>query len=263
MELNYKYLGEGAPLIILHGLFGTLDNWQSLGKKLAEQYSVYLIDQRNHGRSPHVPVHDYPALAEDVCALMVEQGLPSASLLGHSMGGKVAMEFALQYPEMTDKLIVVDIAPKQYAGGHEHIFQALMAVDVRAIGDRAEAEAILGRFIEDKGTLQFLLKNLSRHKDGHFEWKMNLPVLYRYYQEIMGPPVARGYFPGDTLFVRGGRSNYILDSDWPHIHAYFPNAQLLTIPEAGHWVHADAPDALLSAVFTFLGGDLVDGVIRG
>lgn len=263
MELNYKHLGEGAPLIILHGLFGTLDNWQSIGKKLAEQFSVYLIDQRNHGRSPHVPVHDYPALAEDVCTFMAEQGLPSANLLGHSMGGKVAMEFSLQYPEMTDKLIVVDIAPKQYTGGHEHIFQALMALDLSAIDERGEAEAALGRFIEEKGTLQFLLKNLSRNKDGHFEWKMNLPVLYRYYQEIMGPPVARGYFPGDTLFVRGGRSDYILDSDWPHMHACFPNAKLLTIPGAGHWVHADAPEALFVAVEAFLNGNTVPAAIIG
>jgi len=262
MELNYKHLGKGAPLIILHGLFGTLDNWQSVGKKLAEQFSVFLIDQRNHGRSPHVPVHDYPALAEDVCAFMVEQGLPSASLLGHSMGGKVAMEFALQYPEMTDKLIVVDIAPKQYAGGHESIFQALMAVDLRAIGDRAEAEAVLGRFIEDKGTLQFLLKNLSRHRDGYFEWKMNLPVLYQYYQKIMGPPVARGYFAGDALFIRGGQSDYILDADWSEIHAHFPNARLLTVPEAGHWVHADAPEALFAAVEAFLNENTVSAVIK-
>ena len=263
MELNYKHLGNGAPLVILHGLFGTMDNWQSLGKKLAEEYSVYLVDQRNHGRSPHVPVHDYVSLAEDIVDFMVERGLPSATLLGHSMGGKVAMEFALQYPEMMEKLIVVDIAPKQYSGGHERIFQALLVLDLHTIEDRSEAEAVLGRFIEDKGTLQFLLKNLSRHKDGHFEWKMNLPVLHRYYPEIMGPPVARGYFAGETLFIRGGNSDYVLDSDWPDIHAYFPNAQLLTIPGAGHWVHADAPEELLSAVHTFLKGEPVPGAIRG
>lgn len=262
MDLHYKHFGQGPPLIILHGLFGTLDNWQTLGKKLAEQFSVFLIDQRNHGRSPHVAAHDYPSLAEDLCTFMVERGLPSASLLGHSMGGKVAMEFALQYPEMTDKLIVVDISPKQYSGGHELIFKALMALDLYSISDRGEAEEQLGNYIKDRGTLQFLLKNLSRHKEGYFEWKMNLPVLYQYYQEIMGPPIARGYFPGEALFIRGGRSDYVLDSDFQTIHTYFPNARILTIPEAGHWVHADAPEELFSAVTAFLSDESIVGDIR-
>lgn len=252
MKLNYKKLGQGEPLIILHGLFGTLDNWQTLGRKLAERYTVFLLDQRNHGRSAHLPVHDYPSMAEDLHAFMEQHDLYQAHILGHSMGGKTAMEFALQYPDMVDKLIIVDIAPKQYEGGHEDIFKALLAVDLNALRDRQEAEAVLRQFISEEGVLQFLLKNLSRHKDGHFEWKMNLQVLHQHYDDILAPPVARSYFIGETLFIRGGKSRYILDSDMHLIHTYFPNARLATIPNAGHWVHAEAPEELLEEVQQFL-----------
>lgn len=253
MHLNYKTMGQGAPLIILHGLFGTLDNWQTLGKYLSEHFTVFLIDQRNHGRSPHVEHQDYPSMAADLHAFMEQQGIYTSHLLGHSMGGKTVMEFALEYPDQVDKLIVVDIAPKTYSGGHDQIFKALFAVDLQAIHSRQEAEAILRSYIPEDGVIQFLLKNLSRDKTGGFEWKMNLPVLHQYYPEILAAPVAKGYFTGETLFIRGGKSDYIQDADLPAVRSYFPNFKLETVPNAGHWVHAEAPEALLKLVQEFLG----------
>lgn len=253
MHLNYKTMGQGAPLIILHGLFGTLDNWQTLGKYLSEHFTVFLIDQRNHGRSPHVEHQDYPSMAADLHAFMEQQGIYTSHLLGHSMGGKTVMEFALEYPDQVDKLIVVDIAPKTYSGGHDQIFKALFAVDLQAIHSRQEAETILRSYIPEDGVIQFLLKNLSRDKTGGFEWKMNLPVLHQYYPEILAAPVAKGYFTGETLFIRGGKSDYIQDADLPAVRSYFPNFKLETVPNAGHWVHAEAPEALLKLVQEFLG----------
>lgn len=254
IDLNYKVMGQGAPLIVLHGLFGTLDNWQTIGKYLAEAYTVFLVDQRNHGRSPHLPYQDYPSMAEDLHRFMEQQGVYSSNLLGHSMGGKTAMEFALEYPDQVDKLIIVDIAPKAYPPGHDQIFEALLAIDLSTLPSRPAAEEILRGFIQEDGVIQFLLKNLSRTKEGGFEWKMNLPVLYRCYPELLSAPKAQGYFSGETLFVRGGKSDYVLDSDLPAIRAHFPNYQLETIPQAGHWVHADAPADLLKLVLDFLRG---------
>jgi pimeloyl-ACP methyl ester carboxylesterase len=183
---------------------------------------------------------------------MEQQGVYSSNLLGHSMGGKTAMEFALEYPDQVDKLIIVDIAPKAYPPGHDQIFEALLAIDLNTLSSRQAAEEILRGFIQEDGVIQFLLKNLSRTKEGGFEWKMNLPVLYRCYPELLSAPKAQGYFSGETLFVRGGKSDYVLDSDLPAIRAHFPNYQLETIPQAGHWVHADAPAALLKLVLDFL-----------
>lgn len=252
IDLNYKVMGQGEPLIILHGLFGTLDNWQTLGRYLSEAYTVFLVDQRNHGRSPHLPHQDYPSMAEDLHRFMEQQGVYRSNLLGHSMGGKTAMEFALEYPEQVDKLIVVDMAPKEYPRGHDQVFEALLAIDLSILSSRQAAEEILRGFIREEGVVQFLLKNLSRAKGGGFEWKMNLPVLYRCYPELLSAPKAQGYFSGETLFVRGGKSDYVLDSDLPAIRAHFPNYQLETIPQAGHWVHADAPADLLKLVLDFL-----------
>lgn len=246
-------MGQGAPLIILHGLFGTSDNWQTLGRRWAEHYTVFMLDQRNHGRSSHLPVHDYPSLAADVHTFMEQQGIYQTHLLGHSMGGKTAMEFALEFPDQVDKLIVVDIAPKTYEGGHDRIFEALAAIHLDQLQTRQEAEQILRRYIPEDGIIQFLLKNLSRTREGHFEWKMNLPVLREWYPAILAAPTATGYFTGDTLFVRGAHSDYILDSDLPEIRRYFPNFRLETVPEAGHWVHAEAPDLLSELVLRFLG----------
>lgn len=253
MELNYKTYGQGEPLLILHGLFGTLDNWQTIAKKLADYYTVYVPDLRNHGRSPHLPDMDYPVMAEDLKAFMEAHWMFKAHLIGHSMGGKVAMQFALHYPDMTDKLIVVDIAPKAYAGGHDEIFDALQALDLNTISEREDADAFLETRIPDKGVRQFLMKNLTRNKAGGYEWKMNLPALVAHYSDILAP-VDGDAFDGPTLFLRGELSNYVLDSDLPDIRKLFPNAELETVKGAGHWVHADQPVGLLEQVMGYLKG---------
>ncbi|MEZ5041098.1 MAG: alpha/beta fold hydrolase [Saprospiraceae bacterium] len=254
MQLNFKTFGEGHPLIILHGLFGTLDNWQTLAKQLSDSFMVYIIDQRNHGRSPHVDQIDYPSMANDLREFMEANWIYEAHLLGHSMGGKTAMQFAVDFPEMVNKLVVVDIAPKTYEAGHDAIFQALMSIDLSAIDNRTAAEEAFLQLITDKGITQFLLKNLSRNKEtGGYQWKMNLPVIYRDYPKIIAGLTSHDTFAGDTLFIRGGNSDYILDSDESEIKKYFPTAEIKTVAGAGHWVHAEAPGELLAMLRMFLG----------
>ncbi|GJM31599.1 MAG: alpha/beta hydrolase [Saprospiraceae bacterium] len=252
MDLNFKEFGQGDPIIILHGMFGTLDNWQTIGKQLAEHYTVFLIDQRNHGRSPHTDSINYPALAEDLGAFMEAHWIYKTHLIGHSMGGKTAMQFATSYPDLVDKLVVVDIAPKQYEGGHREIIDALLALNPDNIQSRQEADTFMESRIEDFGVRQFLLKNLTRTKAGNYRWKMNLDVINQHYADILAPGIGPDVFEGQALFLRGEKSNYILDEDWPDILSHFPNAQLQTVPKAGHWVHAEAPEVLLAAVTDFL-----------
>lgn len=252
MELNHKTFGQGPPLIILHGLFGTLDNWQTLAKRWAEHYTVFIIDQRNHGRSPHLGAHSYPLMAEDLKAFMEANWMYEANLLGHSMGGKTVMQFATHYPEMVDKMVVVDIGPKPYVGGHEAIIKALNALDLNQIEDRKQADATLATDIPDFGVRQFLLKNLTREKSGGYRWKMNLPVLTRDYTAILENISPAETYEGPSLFVRGEKSNYIQDGDLPLLQSHFPSAELITILNAGHWVHAEQPIALFEAVSNFL-----------
>jgi esterase len=253
LALNNKTFGQGDPLIILHGLFGTLDNWQTLGRQISEQYMVYLIDQRNHGRSPHTDAMDYEMMANDLHYFLEDNWIFRANILGHSMGGKTAMQFALQYPDMVNKLIIVDIAPKEYVGGHQPIFDALFSLDLNNIEARKEADLQLQQQVKDYGVRQFLLKNLARDKaSGGFRWKMNLPVIYKHYQDILAPPELISPFEGKVLFIRGGRSGYIADEDFMEIYYWFPNARIETIPKAGHWVHAEAPNLLLNMVMDFL-----------
>ncbi len=252
MQLNHKTFGQGPPLLILHGLFGTLDNWQTLGKRWAEHYTVVLIDQRNHGRSPHLDAHSYPLMAEDLKAFMEANWMYEATLLGHSMGGKTVMQLATTYPDMVEKMVVVDIGPKSYPGGHELIIQALNDLPLAKINDRKEADAFLAERIDDFGVRQFLLKNLTREKSGGYRWKMNLPVLTRDYEAILQNVEAEEIYDGPSLFVRGGKSNYVQDEDLTTIHEHFPAANLVTIPNAGHWVHAEQPQALFDVVSSFL-----------
>lgn len=253
MQLNYKELGQGEPLIILHGLFGTLDNWASLGKKLAEHFLVYLIDQRNHGRSPHAPVHDYPSMAEDVREFMDQHWMhDGAYVMGHSMGGKTAMQLALTYPELVKKLVVVDIAPKRYAPNHEAIFHALFNLKPETLAERSEAEQKLAQYIVQADIRQFLMKNLTRRPEGGFEFKMNLPVIYQHYDKILAEIDADQPYEGPVLFIRGGRSEYILPEDEQNIKELFPKAIIKTIDNAGHWVHAEQPEALYKEVLNFL-----------
>ncbi len=255
MELNYKMMGQGEPLLVLHGLFGMLDNWQTLGRRFAEHYLVYLLDQRNHGRSPHAASMSYPEMAEDLHEFMTANWIHEAAILGHSMGGKTAMQLALQYPDTVSRLIVVDMAPRAYPGGHEFIFEALRELDLSAVEDRVEADAQLARRIPQRGIRQFLLKNLARTNGEGYRWKMNLPVIYDDYEQVLAPLQSDRPYEGPALFIRGGKSGYVRDADWPDILELFPNARLETVAGAGHWVHAEAPDALFRLVHDFLRKD--------
>lgn len=253
MQLNYKSYGEGFPLVILHGLFGNLDNWQTLARKWAEHYRVILVDLRNHGRSPHADEMTYPLMAHDLAAFLEEQAVDRCHLLGHSMGGKVAMQAALTYPALVEKLVVVDMAPRQYGRGHDDVFAALNALEPGDLEDRREADEHMKPYMEDAGVRMFLLKNLARDGEEGFRWRMNLEVLHRDYENLIAPVGTLGqHFPGPALFVRGGKSGYVRDDDWAGITDYFPQAELATVAGAGHWVHAERPAELRDLVRDFL-----------
>lgn len=249
--MYYREFGQGAPIVILHGLFGFSDNWQTIAKGLAEHHLVITPDLRNHGRSPHLPTHTYPQMADDLKAFLEEHWIFSTDLVGHSMGGKVAMQFALHHPDMVNKLVVVDIAPGQAPDNHSDIFRSLFDLDLSQISTRQEADAFLAARIPDFGTRQFLLKNITRHTDGTFTWKMNLPVLWQEYPSILAA-VDGEPFNKPALFIRGSRSGYIKDADFSFIHALFPQADIKTVENAGHWVHADQPETLLQMLRAFL-----------
>ena len=251
-ELYAREFGSGPPIVILHGLFGFSDNWQTIAKGLAEHHLVVTPDLRNHGRSPHVPEHSYPLMAEDVQAFMEAHWMFHAAIIGHSMGGKVAMQLALSHPDTVEKLVVIDMEPQQAEDNHSAIFQALLGMDLSKMTTRTEAETYLSHHISDLGTRQFLLKNITREDDGTFSWKMNLPVLWKHYADILAP-VTGEPFDKPTLFVRGSRSNYIRESELPWIKTLFPQAEIVTIEGAGHWVHADRPAELLAVLKAFLG----------
>ncbi|MCA6078389.1 alpha/beta fold hydrolase [Fulvivirga sedimenti] len=252
MELNYKKLGEGKPLIILHGLFGTLDNWMTLGKSLAEHYQVYLVDQRNHGLSPHSDRFNYDVMADDLAEFIEMHRIERPSIIGHSMGGKTAMTFALRHPDMWDHLVVVDIAPKVYPVHHQQIIDALKSLPVESITSRNEADEMLSRDITDFGQRQFLLKNLQRKKEGGFEWKMNLEVIEKNIEDIGRGMEDRLTTEKKVMFVRGAKSHYVKDEDYILINQLFPTARIETIAGAGHWVHAEKPEELLDLLMDFL-----------
>jgi len=252
-QLFSREFGVGAPILILHGLFGFSDNWQTIAKSLAETYLVVTPDLRNHGRSPHLPTHTYPEMVEDIRLFMEEKWMFHAAVIGHSMGGKVAMQLALTHPDMVEKLVVVDMEPGLAVDNHSGIIEALLGLDLSKIMERSEAEAYLVERIPDFGTRQFLLKNITREEDGTFSWKMNLQVLWKHFPDILAA-VTGEPFTKPTLFVRGSRSNYVKDSEWENVKILFPNAQLVTIEDAGHWVHADKPKELLEVFRAFLKG---------
>lgn len=253
MQLNYKVFGEGDPVLILHGMFGTLDNWQTIAKKLAKHFMVFIIDLRNHGRSPHSDEFNYAIMANDVREFMESNWIYEAYVVGHSMGGKVAMQLASENPDMVQKLVLVDIAPKVYVGNHQSIFEALFSLDLDQLESRKEADELLQEKIDSYGVRQFILKNLSINKETQgYEWKMNLPVIYAAYQEVLGKGDLSTPFENPTLFIKGAQSDYILPEEFESYKEYFPNASLKTIEKAGHWVHAEQPKLFLEVLTNFL-----------
>lgn len=252
MKLYHREIGEGKPLIILHGLFGSSDNWMSIAKELEGHFKMYLVDQRNHGQSPHSDEFNYTAMANDLNEFIEEHGIENPSILGHSMGGKTAMNFAINHADKWDKLIVVDIAPRAYPVHHDTILKGLKSIDVDNLKSRGEADKQLAEYVKDMGTRQFLLKNLARKSDGGFEWKINLPVIDKKI-EAMGEGIEQQLaIEKDVLFIRGEKSDYIQDRDNILIVQLFPNSEVKTVKNAGHWVHAEQPKALLEMVTEFL-----------
>ncbi|MEJ2584364.1 MAG: alpha/beta fold hydrolase [Robiginitalea sp.] len=254
MELMHaNVLGKGTPLLILHGFLGMSDNWKTLGKKYAQKgYEVHLLDQRNHGRSFWSEAFDYPVLAEDLLHYMDERQIESGLLIGHSMGGKTAMQFACTHPERVAKLIVADIAPKRYPPHHEHILSALEALPLESLESRTEADEALSEHIENWGIRQFLLKNLYWVEPGRLGLRINLEVLKHRMEEIGAALPEGSTYEGPVLFLRGGKSGYVTRGDLPLIHRHFPNANLETLEGAGHWLHAEKPDAFLQASLKFM-----------
>ena len=251
MKLFYRTEGEGRPLLILHGVFGTADNWVTLAKQFGKYRKVYLIDQRNHGMSPHDPEFTYDAMVNDIRLFLMAHDIIKPDILGHSMGGKVAMFFAVKYPDLLNKLIVIDIAPKFYPIHHDVILEGLKAIDIENITTRQEADDELAEYVEDFGIRQFLLKNLKRTHSG-FIWKMNLDVIYDNIANVGKGLLADDRFNHETLFVRGALSHYILDEDIEDIKKHFPKNELITIHGASHWVHAEKPDELSTVIEEFL-----------
>ena len=251
MKLHHRIIGEGKPLIVLHGLFGNSDNWQTHAKKLADYFQVILVDQRNHGHSDWTEAFNYDLLAADLLELMDDLQLKKVLLLGHSMGGKTVMRFAQLHEERIEKMIVVDIGVKQYPMHHQEILKGIHAVSSSAMDSRSEAENLLAPYVPEIGTRQFLLKNLYWKEKGKLAWRMNVEVLEREMPYILAAlPEEEVFTP--TLFIRGDRSNYILDEDFHQLETYFLDSHVETIHGAGHWVHAEAPELFMNAVLEFL-----------
>jgi pimeloyl-ACP methyl ester carboxylesterase len=255
MQLYFQTHGQGEPLLILHGLFGSLENWHSVSLALAHHFHVFAVDQRNHGRSPHSPEMSYSLMAGDLRELLAAQGLTRAHVLGHSMGGKTAMQFALLHPAQVNKLIVVDIAPHAYPPLHEKVFKALLPLDLGEYQTRKQIEETLAPALPELALRQFLLKNLARDSAGAFYWRNGLREIRANYERLGAALGGEHPCERPTLFLRGEQSDYLQPEDLPAIHHLFPQAQLQTIPEAGHLPHTENRAAFLEAVLGFLQGE--------
>ena len=245
-------------MIILHGLFGMLDNWKSIGAKLSKQFTVFLIDQRNHGKSFHHPDMNYQLLAQDIKKFMENHWVFEAFVIGHSMGGKVAMQLALNHPDLVTKLIVVDIAPKKYNDKQDKLLEIMLKIEP---GSYSERKALLSEFekeIGDETVSRLLSKNLKRNREGTYSWKMNVSSIYKNYQYLLNAPQGDHKYESPSLFVKGSNSNYIIPGDEDLIKLKFPDATFKTIEGAGHWVHIDSPDRFVLTIQNFLNADSIN-----
>lgn len=260
MKLFYRTYGNGPPLIILHGLYGSSDNWGTIAKKLSDSFTVFLPDQRNHGQSPHSEIHDYDSMRDDLFELVNDLGLKKFFVAGHSMGGKTAISFALKWPERLNGLLIADISPFTYESGlkseysqHSEILNAMLSFDLKGISVRTEAESLLKKKISSEKIRGLVLKNLQRMPDNTFTWKLNVDSLFNnlnrimegikrqtdYNQQITGFPV---------IFLKGGDSDYIPMKDFKDILHVFPAAEIIEIPGAGHWIQVDKPDEVVNYI---------------
>lgn len=263
MELYYREFGSGEPIIILHGLYGSSDNWMTIGKELSKKNKVYLIDQRNHGNSPHTSSHTYIDLKNDLDEFIKQKSLDKVTLIGHSMGGKAAMLYAANFPNKIKNLIIIDISPKDYTklpktivqtSNHELFLKAMSKLDLNTLKSRNDADNQLSEYISNEKIRQFLLKNLKRNKNGIFSWKINLSVIISHLNDILLGISEQfkdiSIFP--VLFIKGEKSKYILEDDYMIIYNIFPKAEITTIPKAGHWMHVEQTDLLINTIYYFI-----------
>ncbi len=252
MRLYYEAWGEGTPFLFLHGFLGSGDNWRTIARSLDLPARYYLIDLRNHGRSPHADEHTYPAMVGDIIELLDSEGLDRVVILGHSMGGRVGMLLSMHYPERVRGLIVGDISPAAHKPVHLPLLEALSSVRLE-VERREEVDAQLARWIPEAPIRQFLLKSLARDEQGRFYWRWNLPVLIRDYPK-MTAPIEGPPYQGPVLFLRGELSTFLMEAHFPLIQQLFPKARILTIPHAGHWINVDNPEAVKQAIREFWPG---------
>lgn len=263
MKLHFRKYGHGPKMIILHGLYGSSDNWITIARNLASHYTVLLPDLRNHGASPHKPTHTYDDMVGDLVQFFADTETENAYLIGHSMGGKVAMRFAAEYPEKVNRLMIIDIAPKNYLAGennfkhirqHEMILELLQNPDLSQFHSRGELDEFFGSRIKEESLRLFLLKNIHRKHSGVFEWKINAGVLRDYFKLIVSEMDHHWFeerlpiisYP--VTFVRGLASEYVSDADWKEIRKIYPEARLISFEGAGHWLHAEQPSRLIAAI---------------
>ncbi|OIQ28828.1 MAG: alpha/beta hydrolase [Bacteroidetes bacterium MedPE-SWsnd-G2] len=253
MVLHSNVIGEGKPFVILHGFLGMGDNWKTLGMKFSQQgYEVHLVDQRNHGRSFHDEAFNYEILVEDLKHYFVVNQIEDAIVLGHSMGGKTAMLFACENPELVSRLIVADISPRYYPIHHDAILEGLSSLDFNTIASRSKADQHLANYVSDMGTRQFLLKNLYWVEKGRLALRINLPVLKQEVAEVGESLPVSSKFEKPTLFLRGDKSEYIGAQDEKLIQMHFPKSKIDTVSNAGHWLHAENPKAFFDFVLDFI-----------
>ena len=263
--LKFKKTGHGTPLVILHGLYGSSDNWITIGRRLEDRFTIYIPDLRNHGHSPHATTHTFQDMVDDLVKFFTDHHIEKAIVMGHSMGGKVAMMFAAEYPEFVTRLIVADIAPKSYNKNdvpyktvmeHELILSLMEDLNLVAVSSRKEIDHFLAEKLHNATLRQFLIKNIHRNKENDFEWKINVPVL-KYALVGITSGVDKRWFDDrrpilnyPVTFIRGLKSDYISNDDIPEIKAIYPEARIIDIADAGHWLHAEQPEKFIEAVLS-------------
>jgi esterase len=254
MKLFYREFGKGQPAIILHGLFGQSDNWVTMGRRIADHFHVYIPDQRNHGQSPHTPVQSFPAMSDDLSEFIDEHDIKNPVLIGHSMGGKVAMAYTLENPQDVSKLAVIDISPRKYPERvtHTQVISQMLGIDLEKVTSRGEVEKFIDSHITDTRIRMFIMKNLYYKLHGKLAWRLNLDAINQSMDLLFDAVRSENQYKGPTLFIRGGKSDYVTDADIPLIKSMFPETVIKTISGASHWVHADAPEELCNLLSDFL-----------